>query len=178
MMRKTAITLPFLMALMSLFGTTAAAQDMAHINQQAILESMPERQQAQKELQKFQQQLQSKIQEMRKEYQSKMTELQEKEGELTETEKEMMQDELTSLQQRIQKAQRSAQEDIQKQREELLTPIKDKIDRAVEKVAKDEGYTYVLYERSLPYSGGEDLTAEVKKELEKQSSSGGGTSEQ
>jgi outer membrane protein len=103
--------------------------------------------------------------------------MQEKQENMTETEKEMMQEELTSLQQRIQKAQRSAQEDIRKQRQELLQPIKDKIDNAVQKVAEEEGYTYVLYERSLPYSGGEDLTGKIKEQLEEQRS-GGGTSEQ
>lgn len=169
MTRRSLLILPLMIAMLTLLGLrNGAAQDMAHINQEEVLNSMPERQRAQKKLQDFQKELQKEIRSMREEAQAKMTELQEKEGELTETKKEMMQDDISSLQQRIQKKTRKSQERIQKAREELLQPIKEKIDKAVEKVAEEEGYTYVLYERSLPYSGGEDLTEKVKEELASQ----------
>ncbi len=174
---------PVLFALIALFGVNSSfSQDvkLAHINRQEILQSMPERQEAKKKMQRFQKELQGNIQKMNKEYQKKLTKFQNKQEDMTNTEKEMKREELSSLQQRITKAQRSAQEDLQKQREELLQPILDKVDKAVKKVAKEKGYTYVFDESSggIVYKGGgTDITDAVKKELKtgrKGSGSGGG----
>lgn len=173
---------PALFMLLPLFSVQSGlAQDvkLAHINRQKILESMPERQRAKKEMQQFQKDLQSKIKKMNQEYRKKRTEFQEKQQSMTQTEMKMKREELSSLQQRITKAQRSAQQDLQKQRQELLQPIIDKVDKAVKKVAEEKGFTYVFDESSggiIYKGGGMNITEAVKKKLKtgRQGSGGSG----
>lgn len=54
-------------------------------------------------------------------------------------EKDIMQ-----LQERIQEFQRNAEADLQKKQMELLQPVLDKIQKAIDAVANENGYTYVF----------------------------------
>jgi outer membrane protein len=52
--------------------------------------------------------------------------------------------ELMVLQERIQEFQKNAETDLQKKQIELLQPVLDKIQKAIDAVANESGFTYVL----------------------------------
>ena len=52
--------------------------------------------------------------------------------------------EITDLEKRITEFQKTAQADLQKKEEKLLQPIIDKAKQAIDDVAKENNYTYVL----------------------------------
>jgi len=83
-------------------------------------------------------------------------------------ENEKRQKEIAEIQQKLQVYLRSAQEDVQKKQMELLKPIIEKAQKAIQDVAKEKGIKYVL--DSTPGKGlivfdGEDLMAAVKAKL-------------
>ena len=77
--------------------------------------------------------------------------------------------ELQDLQTRIQNFQTSAQQDLQKKEQELLQPIIEKAKNAIQKVAKEKGYSYVFDTSvgALLYwpENSDDILPLVKKEL-------------
>ena len=86
----------------------------------------------------------------------------------TEEENRKRIEEVQGMEQSIRQFQGQAQQDIAQKENELLEPILKKAKDAVIKVAKSQGYTYVI--DTTPGSGviladGKDLLIDVKKEL-------------
>jgi len=92
-------------------------------------------------------------------------------GEMTAEEESMRQKELMKLQKDLQSSQTKAQEDLQKKRDELLAPLVEKMQTAIDAVREEQGYDYVLSASaggsSLILSGPEEhnLTQAVMKQL-------------
>ena len=148
-------------------GTTIAMAQakIAHIDSQKLLKEMPEMKSAQAQLQKLEQSYTNDIQASVKEYQKKLEEAQLKEKQ-AELEKE--QRALETMQNNIRQAQQTASEEYQKKSQALIEPIMEKAKKAVQKVAKTQGYQYVLDSAAgagVIVSDGKDLFNDVKKEL-------------
>lgn len=62
--------------------------------------------------------------------------------------------ELAYLQETIQRFEQDAQSSIQKKQNDLIAPVFAKVGKAIEEVAKENGFTYILNPRML---GGGDL---------------------
>ena len=75
--------------------------------------------------------------------------------------------ELQEKQQRIQQFQADAQQDMQKKEIDLLKPITEKAKSAILKVARAQGFDYVLdsSQNIVILSDGKNLLDDVKKEL-------------
>ncbi len=149
------------------FANAQTVTKLGHIDSQALLQSMPERAEAEKKVQDFAKSLETTLKTMTTEYQAKLADYQTKEAAMTKTEKETVEGEIMQLQQRIQDYQTSAQEKIQKQQAELLQPLIDKAKKAIEDVGKEGGFTYVL-DSSVGvtlYTAGEDILPKVKTKL-------------
>jgi len=116
-----------------------AQSKVAHINTQELIQAMP---------------LQNKM----KQYQAEVE---------TKTEEENIKraEEVRGLEENIRKYQANAQQDLQKKEFELLKPITEKAKAAIDKVAKAQGYNYVLDAATLIVADGKDLMADVKREL-------------
>lgn len=150
--------------------TSAFSQDQkfAHINRNEIMQQMPEMKQAQKNLEEYTQELQSQVQNLMKEYRTKLQSLEEKGQSMSETVRSDKQKEIKSLEERIQSFRQQAQEDVRKKEQELMKPIIDKLTNAIEKVAQEKGYTYVLDESRggiLYAEDSQNITPLVKQEL-------------
>ncbi len=172
---STILTPLFLLTL----STKAIAQDtkLGHVNKQEILQDLPGRDEAERKVQKFAQKRQRDIKEMNTEYQNKLQKYQQNQEGMTETEKQSTMDQLSNLQKRIQKAQQKAQQDLRKQEQELMQPLINKVDSAIQKVADREGYTYVFDVSSgnVAYADdSKDLTPKVKRELDIRNGSSSG----
>ncbi|MCK7590402.1 OmpH family outer membrane protein [Subsaxibacter sp. CAU 1640] len=147
---------------------TMAQSKIAHINTNELIEAMPQMKTAKTELEKLSKTYEAEIQKMATEYQNKIKQYQREVDTKTEEENAKRAEEVQTIEQSIRQYQANAQEDIQKKQEELMKPIFEKAKAAIQKVAKAQGFQYVL--DSTQGSGvlladGKDLMADVKKEL-------------
>src|SRR5690554_780064 len=163
---KTMKTIVLIFA--TLFSTMAFGQKLGHINSNDLLKAMPERSTIEAEVQKYAQDLESRLSAMTKEYQSKIQDYQSKEATMSESIKQDKIKEITNLEDRINEFQKTAQRDLQAREEKLLTPIIEKARKAIEDVAKEEGFTYIfdsgvgalLYQKDS-----QNIMPQVKKKL-------------
>lgn len=123
---------------------TASAQKIAHINLDSLISIMPESKTAQQAVQDYAKQLEQQVTAMQTELQTKYEEYQTKSKDWAELIKANKEKELNDLNQRIQDFQQQAQADYQKKSAELSKPVYDKAKKAIDGVAKDNGYKYVL----------------------------------
>ena len=163
-------TILFATALFLGATTLSTAQSkVAHIDSQALIGAMPETKAAQAEIEKLEKTYQVAIEEMIAEYQNKLKRYDAEAGSQTDDENAKRMSEVETMQRSIREYQGQAQEDLQKKQFDLLKPITEKVKAAIVKVAKAQGFDYVL--ESTPNNGivimadGKDLIADVKKEL-------------
>ena len=160
-----------LFAALLFIGATSfsnAQSKIAHINTNELIEAMPQMKTAKAELEKLSKTYEAEIQGMATEYQNKLKQYQAEVDTKTEEENTKRAQEVKTMEQSIRQYQGQAQQDLQKKESELLKPIFDKAKAAIQKVAKAQGFQYVL--DSTQGSGvlladGKDLMADVKKEL-------------
>jgi outer membrane protein len=132
--------------LFAAFTLSAGAQNLkfGHIDLQALVQVMPERATAETEFNSFQSELEDVLGEMQKDYQQKLTELEQLGEDASEIRRNAKVTELQELQQRIQNYQLTAQQQLQQKQAELLSPVFDKAEAAIEEVAKEQGLLYVF----------------------------------
>ncbi|HOK50406.1 MAG TPA: OmpH family outer membrane protein [Bacteroidales bacterium] len=117
---------------------------IGHINTQELLQAMPETDSAQLKLEKMQKELQSQLEVMQVELNNKYQDYLSKRDSYSELVRQTKEDELQNIQQRIQQFAQNADQDLQEKRNELYRPILDKANKAIEEVAKENGFTYIL----------------------------------
>ena len=105
---------------------------------------MPETSDADKAIQEYSQMLETQLQAMYGEYQTKAGEFQTNEGLMTDIVKEAKIKEIQDLELRIQQFQQTSQESIQQKRNEVLSPLLEKAQNAINEVAKEQKYTYIF----------------------------------
>ncbi|MDX9696774.1 MAG: OmpH family outer membrane protein [Bacteroidales bacterium] len=141
-------TIGFLFVVLLVTATTSFAQKtelkFGHINSQELLESMPERETARKQLEEYSQMLQKEMEAMQTEYQTKVTAYLEKQATFSDLVKKSKEQEIQEMQRRVQEFQQTAQQDYQQKQAELIQPIMDKAQAAIEKVGKDNGFIYIF----------------------------------
>lgn len=152
------------------FSMTTNAQSkfkFGHINSEAILEQMPERDSAEMKFNQYAQQIRQDLEEMQVEYNKKLEKYQNLPPETTAVKRRDLEAELQSLGQRIQAYEVNAQTDIQKKQQELLQPIYEKLNKAIEKVGEDNGFIYIFEVNTLLYHSDQsvDITDMVKEKL-------------
>ena len=151
-------------------GNMAYSQKIGHINSNDLLVSMPETASIETEIQNHAKQLETQLLSMQRELETKYQDFQANESLMTEAIREDRIKELTSLEQRLNEFQERAQSDLQKKEQELTEPLITKAKDAINKVAKENGYTYIidagfgilLY---IDETTAEDIMPLVKKEL-------------
>ena len=131
-------------ALFVMSGMAQAQVKIAHVNTAEILDAMPEKAKAEKELEKYYEELQSQLQAMAQEYQSKLQDYEANQASMSNLVKQSKEKEILDLQNRIQQFQANAEQEFENKRAELLKPILDKIQNAINAVGKEKGYTYIL----------------------------------
>ena len=131
-------------ALFVMSGMANAQVKLAHVNTAEILDVMPDKATAEKSLEKYYGELQSQLEAMAKEYQTKMQDYEANQATMSNLVKQSKEKEIIDLQTRIQQFQANAEQDFEGKRAELLAPILEKIQNAINVVGKEKGYTYVL----------------------------------
>jgi len=131
-------------ALFVMSGVAQAQVKIAHVNTAEILDAMPDKAKAEKSLENYYNELQSQLQTMATEYQNKMQDYEANQATMSNLVKQSKEKEIVDLQNRIQQFQANAENEFEGKRAELLKPILDKIQSAINTVGKEKGYTYIL----------------------------------
>ena len=153
---------------MVLCSTSVYAQKLASVNTQEIFAVMPETKEMQTNLDAFGKELQEQLEAIQVEFNNRYAEFEKNQATMNPTVKQMKQSELNGLQERYAQFQQIAQQDFAKKQQELATPIQQKLDAAIEKVAKAAGYAAVFDAMVFVYSDAAqvvNINAAVKKEL-------------
>ncbi|MBR1878964.1 MAG: OmpH family outer membrane protein [Paludibacteraceae bacterium] len=160
-MRKLIITM-LLIAPMAL-----SAQKFGHVNTQELFAQMPEVAQIRLKMDTIQSQYEAQLASMNEEIQKKAQDYQAQEATMADAVKQIRQQELQEMQQRIQLFYQTAEQDIQKKQQELLTPVHERMAKAIKAVGEREGYTYIFDAAAMVHIGpdAQDAMPAVKKEL-------------
>ena len=144
-----------------------SAQKFGHINTQELFAMMPEVAQVRAQMDTINAQYENQLASMNEEFQRKVQDYQAQEATMADAIKQIRQQELQEMQQRIQLFYQTAEQDIQKKQQELLTPVHEKLAKAIKAVGERDNYTYIFDSAAMVHIGDDaiDATAAVKKEL-------------
>lgn len=157
-------------ALFTMNGLVSAQTlKIAHVNTNEIMNDMPERPKAEKDLEAYYNELQDQLRVMYNEYQTKLQDYQANAETMSNLVKQSKEKELVDLESRITAFQSNAENDFDAKRAELLAPLLEKIQNAINAVGKEKGYTYILdlATGAAVYVGPDavDITKDVKSKL-------------
>lgn len=130
-----------------LFTLTSFSQTqlkIGHVNFEELLQALPERDSAQIILDKESKELQTAYEELTVTYNKLYDEYQEGLSTYSPIAKKMKEDELADKQNRMAEFEQNATQTLQKRNIELLQPMINKINKAIEKVGNENSYTYIL----------------------------------
>jgi outer membrane protein len=116
-------------------GYTSASQ---------ILPQMPEFKTIQTELESYAKVLENQAKTKQDEFQKKLADYEKSGPELSPIMRQQRENELRQLQTGLQDFQQSAQKDLQEKERVLLEPVYEKVNKAIEDVAKENAYTLIL----------------------------------
>jgi len=156
-----------IIAIMLIAPMALSAQKFGHVNTQELFAQMPEVAQIRLKMDTIQSQYETQLASMNEEIQKKAMDYQAQEATMAEAVKQIRQQELQEMQQRIQLFYQTAEQDIQKKQQELLTPVHERMAKAIKTVGEREGYTYIFDSAAMVHIGADAIDAmpAVKKEL-------------
>ncbi|MBC7448628.1 MAG: OmpH family outer membrane protein [Hymenobacteraceae bacterium] len=137
-------TLMLAAALLLAASTASVAQKIGYTNVDYVLSQMPESKQIEADLKAYSGQLEAQLKSKTAEFQTKLEAYQKGGATMTELVKADKEKELQSLQSSIQDFQKSADQSLQQKQQQLLKPALDKLQKTIDDVAKENGYSYVL----------------------------------
>lgn len=143
------------------------SQKIGHLDRTALIKVMPETVEVEKKLAGIQQEYTTTYQMMEQEYNTMVQEAQAKQKEWPEA---ILQTKIKAIQdkeQQISQFEQQAAQDLQDQQAKLYQPIVDKATKAIEDVAKENGFAYIIDSGIgvLLYTGGEDVGPLVRTKL-------------
>ena len=151
--------------------TTVNAQNktkLGHIDFGKLIEQLPGQDTVKTAMSKYSQSLQDQYQSMQTELQSKIDDYTKNKETFSALIKQTKEKEIADLQSRMEAFQQSAQQDMSEHETKLSAPFIDKAKKAIQEVARENGYTYIFnnVEGLLLYNeGGDDVMLLVKKKL-------------
>ena len=143
---KRSLTIALLIIVVALAGQSAMAQSFkfAHINNDELIQSMPEYDSATKKLDNYRKELVNALELMTVELNTKNEAYQKESKNLSDIVKQTKEQELMDMNKRIQDFQTNAQTQLQNKQTEVFQPIYARVDKAIKDVGKDNGFLYVF----------------------------------
>lgn len=157
-------------ALALCISTGIFGQKFGYINSDALITEMPEVKQADAKLETLQKQLQKQGQQKLQTLQAEAQALQRKEqqGEIAPKDLQAEAEILKQKEMELAQYEQDMQQQLLQKRQELYQPILDKVNTAIQEVAKEKGYTYIFDASTgviLYADESTDVTAAVKQKL-------------
>ncbi|HNR67498.1 MAG TPA: OmpH family outer membrane protein [bacterium] len=173
-MRNKQIILIALAMILALSTGNAFAQKIAYINSQQILANFKEATDAKDRLEKINQEWEAQGRELQRQFQELGEQLESQSLLLSEDRKQEKQQELQNLYMKIQQYQQEKwgqNGEYFKKEAEVMQPVIDKINKAINKVGEEMKFDYIFdsVSANIVYASPsqQDLTEEILKELEK-----------
>ncbi|MFN4122219.1 MAG: OmpH family outer membrane protein [Flavobacteriales bacterium] len=142
-MRKL-IAIASLLFLTSGLVNAQKTNKFGHINSNELLSLMPERAAAAAKIDTFAKEIEKQMRELMSEYQGKYEKFERDSPNMSDILKKDKLEEIKSLETRIRNFQQDAQNSLEQKEQELIEPILTKAKKAIEEVAKENGYTYIF----------------------------------
>lgn len=117
---------------------------IGYTNVDYLISLHPDSKKIEGELRTYRGQLDKEAESLGKEFREKYESYEKGKTMMSEPTRASKEKDLMQLQERIQEFQRNAESDLQKKQLELLQPVLDKIQKAIDAVANENGFTYVL----------------------------------
>ena len=142
---------------------------LGYVNPMEIFNVMPEKATAESTLKTASEKYETEFKNLQTALQKKASDYEaaDKDATTPQAIKDRHMQELQEEYQKIQNFQQTASQDIQRQQDQLLAPIQQKLQDAIKAVGAEGGYTFIYDTSSILYvgTGAEDLTAKVKAKL-------------
>ncbi len=116
----------------------------AYVSVDEVLAALPEAKTIESELKSYKTQLEAQAKSMGDEFEKKFKDYQAKMNDLAPPVREAKEKELQGLRQSMSEFEEKAQADLQKKQQALLQPVYDKIQKAIDEIAKAEHYSHVF----------------------------------
>lgn len=158
-------------AAMLVLPIASIAQKLGHINSQELLSLMPESKTAESQLKAKTQEVETQMKDLQTQYQSLFTEYAEamEAGTMSAEAQKAKEDSLQAMQGKIKAYQEQARKDLDKLQSDLLSPIFEKANKAIQEVGTKNGFTYIFdtSARSIVFvsPSSQDVLPLVKTEL-------------
>ncbi len=144
-MKKLLLTLVACAMFILISGTSSFAQQkIGHIDTQAVLQLMPERDSAAKIYEKFDAEIKKNYESMDVVYRNLLETYTKQKDSLSSFIRSAKEAELVDMQGKIQNFATVAQQELDKKQTELMTPIVAKLKNAIKAVAESNKFTYIL----------------------------------
>jgi len=152
-----------------LMGNFAKAQvKIGYINQNDLIGAMPELKTVNTQMDQYKKQFTDKLAALQGEFNTKLTTYNAKKATMTDADRTAAEAELGDLQKRAQDYQNTASNLVETKGAEYMKPLLDKAKLAIEAVAKERGYSYVLDSSTtqlLVSPPADDMMAAVKLKM-------------
>ncbi len=135
-----------IIALLLTLTTTLGSQELkfAHIDIQKLVATLPDKVKADKALQDEANKLQSQLKIMSEELDKKYSEYMSQKDSLPDLVKSIKEKEIQDQNQRIQNYNQLAQQSLGQKEQELLKPIIEKVQKAIDEVGAENGFIYIF----------------------------------
>jgi outer membrane protein len=155
-----------IVALLFVTNFAISQSKVAHVDSQKLLDTMPSRALALKEIKDIEDEFNTELQTMYEEYEKTRAKLEAERSSLSPTIIKSRENSLMGLGQRIQEREQTIQNELQIRAQELNQPIFERVKQAVDIVADRKKLNYVIDGSNMLYTkGGMDITSEVVVEL-------------
>jgi len=131
------------------FSTKTNAQKIGYISADEIIQLMPEAATVQQQLDQYQQSLYQNAQDKQNAFNETLQKFIKDSATMNASLKEVKRGELQKQSQELAGEQQRIQNDFEQKRQELSAPIQKKLQTAIEAVAKENGFTYVMPREAL-----------------------------
>jgi outer membrane protein len=154
-----------------LVSAAAVGQQLkfGHLNSQELIAQLPERNSAQTELESYAAKLEAQQKAMQDELNNKYEDYLAQRDSYSDLIRATKEKELQDIQQRIATFNQVAMQDLQQKEGDLIKPIIDKVQKAIDEVGKENGFVYIfdLSNRTVVYHSEQsvDVSLLVKKKL-------------
>ncbi len=161
----------FILSLLTIFTLQISAQKYGHLNFGNLIAAMPDTESADKQLETYQKELVVKGENMVEKFQEKYGEFVSavQSGSLAPKEQQAKEAALQQEQQAIIAYEQEVVQKVQAKRQELLKPIIDRVQTAIDDYAKANGYVMIfdtsVFNSVLYVQEGDDLIDEIKGKL-------------
>lgn len=147
----------FLLAVMIAIPAFGFAQvKFGVVDTQPIIQDLPDMKEAQAQLEASNNKLQEEFKLLEEEFNKLYKEFQALGEDTPATIRERRQNDLQEKHQKIQQFQQTAEQDLQRQYEQLMAPIQQKIQNAITAVGQENGFTFI-FEKAVPLYVGKDV---------------------